>query len=69
MADRLVVQFDGFVLFVLLSFYVSIIADPNRPTSGNITESQEPMLMLRQSLKAQPINTFDRFAAPGIPNR
>ena len=54
----------GFVLFVLLSLYVSIIVDLNRPTSGNITESQEPMLMLRQSLKAQPVGTFDRFAAP-----
>ena len=55
---------EGFVLFVLLSLYVSIIVDLNRPTSGNITESQEPMLMLRQSLKAQPVGTFDRFAAP-----
>jgi hypothetical protein len=55
---------EGIVLFVLLSFYVSIIVDLNRPTSGNITESQEPMLMLRQSLKAQPTNSFDRYAPP-----
>lgn len=59
---------DGFVLFVLLSLYVSIIADLNRPTSGNITESQGPMLMLRQSLKSQPSHSFDRFAAPGNPS-
>lgn len=58
----------GFVLFLLLSLYVSIIADLNRPTSGNITESQEPMLMLRQSLQAQPKRAFDRFAAPGSPS-
>ena len=49
------------VLFVLLSLYVSIIADLNRPASGSIQESQEPMLMLRQSLKAQPPQVFDRF--------
>jgi len=53
-----------FVLFVLLSSYVSIIADLNRPTSGNIQESQEPMLMLRQSLKAQPPEVFEKFRAP-----
>ncbi|MFL6771969.1 MAG: hypothetical protein ACJ8FC_01165 [Sphingomicrobium sp.] len=54
------------VLFVLLSLYVSIIADLNRPASGSIRESQEPMLMLRASLKAQPPAVFDRFrtAAP-----
>ena len=51
------------VLFVLLSLYVSIIADLNRPTSGNIKESQEPMRMLRQSLHSQPPATFDRFNA------
>lgn len=55
----------AFVLFVLLSFYVSIIADLNRPVSGNIKESQEPMQMLRQSLNAQPPQAFDRFKAPG----
>ena len=57
----------GFVLFLLLSLYVSIIADLNRPKSGSITESQEPMHMLRQSLEAQPNNAFDRFAASGNP--
>ena len=50
----------AFVLFVLLSLYVSIIADLNRPASGNIRESQEPMLMLRQALKAQPPKIFDQ---------
>ena len=57
-------QLGAFVLFVLLSMYVSIIADLNRPASGNIKESQEPMLMLRQSLKSQPPEAFDKFAAP-----
>jgi len=49
------------VLFLLLSLYVSIIADLNRPISGNIRESQEPMKMLRRSLAAQPPAAFDQF--------
>ena len=53
--------FGAAVLFLLLSLYVSIIADLNRPASGNIQESQEPMRMLQQSLKAQPPPVFDRF--------
>jgi len=57
-------RLGAFVLFVLLSMYVSIIADLNRPASGNIKESQEPMLMLRQSLKSQPLEAFDKFTAP-----
>jgi hypothetical protein len=57
-------RLGAFVLFVLLSMYVSIIADLNRPASGNIKESQEPMLMLRQSLKSQPPEVFDKFTAP-----
>jgi len=54
-------RMEAAALFVLLSLYVSIIADLSRPTSGNILESQEPMLMLRASLKAQPPPAFDRF--------
>ena len=57
-------RLGAFVLFVLLSMYVSIIADLNRPASGNIKESQEPMLMLRRSLKLQPPEAFDKFTAP-----
>jgi hypothetical protein len=57
-------RLGAFVLFVLLSMYVSIIADLNRPASGNIKESQEPMLMLRQSLKSQPPEVFDKYTAP-----
>lgn len=49
------------VLFILLSLYGSIIADLNRPTSGNIKESQEAMLMLRQSLRSQPPAAFNKF--------
>ena len=49
------------MLYFLLALYVGIIADLNRPASGSIRESQEPMLMLRQSLQAQPPAVFDRF--------
>lgn len=49
------------VLFVLLSLYVGVIADLNRPISGSIRESQEPMLMLQASLKAQPPAAFERY--------
>jgi hypothetical protein len=57
-------RLGAFVLFVLLSMYVSIIADLNRPASGNIKESQEPMLMLQQSLRSQPPKAFNKFTAP-----
>ena len=58
-------------LFILLALYVSIIADLSRPGSGSIRESQEPMLMLQASLKAQPPIVFDRFgtAYSGEPGR
>jgi hypothetical protein len=56
------------VLSVLLAAYASTIADLNRPGSGSITESQEPMLMLQQSLKSQPTEAFDRFATQGAPS-
>lgn len=48
-------------LFLLLSLYVGVIADLNRPASGNIRESQEPMLMLQASLKAQPPAAFEGY--------
>jgi len=56
--------FGACVLFLLLSLYVSIIADLNRPASGSIQESQEPMLMLKDSLLKQPPAVFDRFKPP-----
>jgi hypothetical protein len=55
----------AFVFFLLLSLYVGIIIDLNRPVSGSIQESQEPMLMLKSSLEAQPPRAFDKFASPG----
>ena len=51
------------VFFVLLSLYVGIISDLNRPASGSVRESQEPMLMLQTSLKSQPPKSFDRYSS------
>lgn len=42
------------VLFVLFGLLLLLIIDIDRPTSGGITESQEPMLQLQGFLKAQP---------------
>ena len=57
-------RLGAFMLFLLLSLYVSVIADLNRPASGNIQESQEAMLMLQRSLRAMPPPTFDKFKTP-----
>lgn len=51
----------GAVLFLLLTLTVIVIVDLNRPTSGAIRESQEPMEMLRRSMAAQPPAEFDRI--------
>lgn len=61
-------RLGGCVLFLLLTLCAGIIADLNRPTSGSIQESQEPMLKLQESLKAQPPAVFDRFRTEA-PNR
>ena len=49
------------VLFTLLGLMMLLIIDIDRPTSGGIRESQEPMLQLQSFLKAQPPQTFDQF--------
>lgn len=49
------------VLFVLAALAIMVIVDINRPMSGRARESQRPMLMLLQSLKAQAPTAFDRF--------
>ena len=55
------------VLFLILSLYIRIISDLSRPASGSMLESQEPMLMLRQSMKAQPPAAFERFRSGDQP--
>jgi hypothetical protein len=52
------------LLYVLFGSSVLLILDIDRPMTGSITESQDAMILLRQSLEAQPPAVFDRFNAP-----
>jgi hypothetical protein len=54
-------QLAGAFLIVLLSFSLLLIIDLERPTSGGIVESQRPMLLLREALRKQPPEVFDRW--------
>ena len=56
----------GLVLFLSISLSMMVMADINRPQSGRARESQAPMLMLLQSLRAQPPAVFDRFSASAV---
>jgi hypothetical protein len=49
------------LMVVLLSLVLMLILDVDRPTSGGIREDQAPMLALRDALKAQPSEVFDRY--------
>lgn len=54
---RVVVGF----LFALMVMSLMLILDIDRPASGGIRESQEPLITLRETLRAQPPGTFDRW--------
>jgi len=54
----------AFALFALTSLSITVITDLNRPMSGHARESQKAMLMLLQSLRAQPPQVFDRSIPP-----
>jgi hypothetical protein len=56
------------LLFAMVALSITIITDLNRPMTGHVRESQQAMLMLLQSLRAQPPQAFDRFDAP-VPAR
>ncbi len=51
------------VFFITVALSITVMADLNRPMSGHARESQKAMLMLLQSLRAQPPQMFDRFNA------
>jgi hypothetical protein len=53
------------VLFVLVSFSLAMLADINRPMSGEEQEVHKPLLMLLASMQAQPPQAFDRYAGSG----
>jgi hypothetical protein len=48
----------AWVLFGLFGMMLVLIVDVDRPTSGGIIESQEPMLQLQAFLKANPPERF-----------
>jgi hypothetical protein len=54
----------GAFFLSLLSLSLVLIIDLDRPTSGNLRESQAPMERLLSSLKANPPGTYDRWRAP-----
>ena len=51
------------VFFVAVALSITVITDINRPMSGHARESQKAMLILLQSLHAQPPRLFDRLNA------
>jgi hypothetical protein len=51
----------AWVLFFLLGLFLLLIIDIDRPTSGAITESQEPMIQLQAFLRDNPPASFNRF--------
>jgi hypothetical protein len=51
------------VLFIAVALSITVITDINRPMSGHARESQKAMLILLQSLHAQPPRVFDRLDA------
>jgi hypothetical protein len=54
------------VLFALVTLSLMLIIDIDRPAAGGISESQGPMIVLRDSLREQPPGTFDRWrVGPG----
>jgi hypothetical protein len=54
-------QLAGTFLITLLTFALVLIIDLERPTNGNIVESQVPMVLLRESLISRPPEVFDRW--------
>jgi hypothetical protein len=52
------------LVMLLFALSVTLVIDIDRATTGSIRESQEPMLWLQASMKAQPPQVYDRFNAP-----
>jgi hypothetical protein len=51
----------------LFGVLMILIIDLDRPASGGITESQEPMRQLQAFMRASPPASFDRFNLPAPP--
>jgi hypothetical protein len=54
----------AYFVLALMSLSLLLVMDIDRPTSGGIRESQEPMERLRASLAQQPPASFDRWRGP-----
>ena len=54
-------RLTGVFLLMLLTLTTGVIVDLNRPISGWIRESQQPLVMLQASLLREPRTAFDRF--------
>jgi hypothetical protein len=54
-------QLAGSFLMLLLTSWLMLIVDLERPTTGAIRESQRPMELLSASFKKQPPQVFDRW--------
>jgi hypothetical protein len=50
-------------LFLLLAISLLLTLDIDRPKTGRVTESQAPMERLRDTLRSQPPEVFDRMSA------
>jgi len=51
------------MLFLLFAFALVLIIDIDRPNGGGVRGSQRAMMMLRETLAAQPPSSFDRTRA------
>jgi quinol-cytochrome oxidoreductase complex cytochrome b subunit len=49
-------------LFLLLTISLLLTLDIDRPRTGRVTESQAPMERLRDTLRSQPPEVFDRMS-------
>jgi len=49
------------LVMLLFALSVTLVIDIDRATSGSIRESQEPMLWLQASMRANPPQVYDRF--------
>jgi hypothetical protein len=52
------------LVMLLFALSVTLVIDIDRATSGTVVESQEPMLWLQASMRANPPQVYDRFNAP-----
>lgn len=55
---------SGAFLFTLFGLSLLLVIDLDRPVDGGVTVSQQPMLDVREMMRANPPDVFDRPLAP-----